>query len=96
MGAYENEIRAAIRAKFGSVSKMAEALDVPKTTIYHALDRGIDNTTVKTRNMILDALKPEYDTLPNAKEIELIKTFRTLSASNQETLIKIAKALGEK
>lgn len=55
MKTYEDEIKEAIKKQYGSIRKMSLVTGIPATTIYHALERGIDNTTVKTRYMILRA-----------------------------------------
>lgn len=56
MKTYEDEIKEAIKKQYGSIRKMSLVTGIPATTIYHALERGIDNTTVKTRHMILESL----------------------------------------
>lgn len=56
MGIYEDKVKAAIKKQYGSVPKMSLATGIPATTIYHALERGLDNTTTRTRYMIIDSL----------------------------------------
>ena len=91
MGEREDKIRADIIAKFGSVPKMAREIGVPQNTIYHALERGMDNTTQKTRSAILEALYGSYEyaivNLWNEEEQELVELFRTLSDRSKKALI---------
>ena len=44
----EEKVKADIITKFGSIPKMARAIDMPQNTIYHALERGLDNRTLCT------------------------------------------------
>ena len=87
----EEQVRADIATKFGSIPKMAKAIDLPQNTIYHALDRGLDNTTSKTRSAILEALygKTEHQaaSIWTDDEHELIELFRTLNVKAQHALL---------
>lgn len=96
MGAYEDEIREAIKARFGSIPKMSEATGIAKNTIYHALERGLDNTTTRTRRQILDALsndeqKQSVDNL-TVDEYELITLYRNMDAHHKELMIESARS----
>ena len=94
MGAKEEKAREAIKAKYGSVPKMAEATGIPKTTIYHALDRGLDNTTTRVRSQIEYALidisdcesSDSVDVLTD-EERELIDLFRKLTAKGKHAVL---------
>lgn len=70
---------------------MAKAIDLPQNTIYHALDRGLDNTTSKTRTAILEALygRAEYAivSLWTDDEHELVELFRKLNNKAQRALL---------
>lgn len=101
MKTLEDRIRADIEAKYGSVPKMASAIGVPPTTIYHALERGIENTTTKTRNSILEPLYgaqsvaymfmklDEY----GDGERELVDIYVGLDARDQKRLLAFARAM---
>ncbi len=96
MGAYEDEIREAIKARFGSVPKMSEATGIAKNTIYHALERGLDNTTTRTRKMILDALgNNEHEQIIDMQTIderELITLYRNMDIKHKELLLENARS----
>ena len=96
MGIFEDKVKAAIKVCYGSVPKMSQYTGIPATTIYHALERGLDNTTTKTRNMILDSLKiDDSDVLrPNSNlvslsdyEKELIMLWRELPENAQRAIL---------
>ena len=94
MGAKEDKARQTIKDKFGSVPKMSKATGIPATTIYHALDRGLDNTTTRIRSRIeyaLFELPPDTDTETNASiaddERELIELYRKLSDKGKHAVL---------
>ena len=106
MGKYEDDVREKIKSRFGSIPKMASATGIPATTIYHALDRGMDNTTTRTRKLILDALNEphvEYSTIKieesreqvdlSTDERELLALFRNMNDENRALLMMNARAL---
>lgn len=99
MGTKEDKVREAIIAKYGSIKKMAESTDIPLTTIYHALDRGLDNTTTRTRTRIEYALvdMPTYDgENPSGDfsndERELIALYRNMDDKHKELLLENARS----
>lgn len=96
MGDYENKIREAIKARYGSVPKMAEATGIPTNTIYHALERGLDNTTTRTRRLILDALdcaeQEQQSCTLTTDERELLTLYRTMDKRHQEMLMETARS----
>ncbi len=94
MGEYENEIRAKITKRYGSIPKMANATGIPKNTIYHALERGMDNTTTRTRHQILDALEekgkeessvPESNLTPD--EQRLVDLYRSVDPQWRDEML---------
>ena len=94
MGTKEDKAREAIKAKYGSVPKMAEATGIPKTTIYHALDRGLDNTTTRVRTQIEYALidlhsidDNETDEQLTDDERELLTYYRQLSTKGKHAVL---------
>lgn len=102
MGTKEDKAREAIKAKYGSVPKMAEATGIPKTTIYHALDRGLDNTTTRVRTQIEYALidLPSVDENETKDEItnderELLTYYRALSAKGKHAVLAGLKDFAE-
>ena len=109
MGEYEELVREKIKERFGSVPKMAEATGLAPTTIYHALDRGIENTRTETSKKILYAVfgygksQVTYDFVPIAmqsdkskQENELLAFFRMMSDEGRERLIEQARFLAER
>lgn len=101
MCTFEDRIRADIESKYGSIPKMARVIGVPPTTIYHALERGIENTTTKTRNRILEPLYgaqsvselfAKIDSADNGEQ-KLLEIYRTLDDDLRRTLLNVAKAL---
>ena len=104
MGEMENKVRKLINDQYGSIPKMAQALSVPQTTIYHALDRGLDNTTTRTRKMIFDAIgivEPSIhyavvdlhsDELATSDERELLALYRNMDGQHRSTLMDTARA----
>lgn len=87
----EERVRADIATKFGSIPKMAREIGIAQNTIYHALERGLDNTTSKTRSAILDALYGRADCaivkIWTDEEEELVELFRKLHPNAQRAII---------
>lgn len=87
----EEQVRADIATKFGSIPKMAREIGIAQNTIYHALERGLDNTTSKTRSAILDALygRTEYGIVRvwSDEEEELIELFRMLPPKGKHAVL---------
>ena len=87
----EEQVRADIATKFGSIPKMAREIGMAQNTIYHALERGLDNTTSKTRSAILDALygRTEYGVVRvwSDEEEELIELFRMLPPKGKHAVL---------
>lgn len=94
MGEYEDMIREAIREKYGSIPKMAEATGLAPTTIYHALERGIDNTRTETSTKIKDAIfgNDSYGGAILAKdERELLDVYRQVNQWERDLILNHAK-----
>lgn len=93
MGALEDKVRRDINTKFGSIPRMAAEAGIPKNTIYHALERGLDNTTVKTRNQIYSALydcSSSLDDLASGlsdDEVKLISLYRSLPDKGRSAVL---------
>lgn len=91
MATKEDQVRADIATKFGSVPKMAREIGMAQNTIYHALERGLDNTTSKTRSAILEALygRTEYAVVRvwSDEEEELIELFRMLPPKGKHAVL---------
>lgn len=62
METLEDAIRRLIKQEFGSVSKFADIIDVPVTSIYSALDRGMANTRTELTDKIYRKLNIDWDT----------------------------------
>lgn len=105
MSEYENMVRSDIERKYGSIPKMASLIGVAPTTIYHALERGLENTTVKTRRAILeplygkDSLEVNYiEGVGNEQadgELELLSLFRNMDEHGRGVLLATARALSK-
>lgn len=97
MGELEDIARARIKELYGSVPKMAEAVGMPPTTIYHALDRGFDNTRTETSNRIKEALfgNPIHTSrnVLTDDELELVNHYRKANRFGKEQLLKMAEAI---
>lgn len=103
MAAKEDKIRRDIESKYGSIPKMATQTGIAVNTIYHALERGIDNTTTKTRTKILESLYgvPQLDAadklIPDfplsIEEYELLTIYNKLDERDKKRLSAIARAL---
>ena len=107
MGEHEDIVRAAIARKYGSIPRMASETGIAKNTIYHALERGLDNTTTKTRNAILEPLFGEPgiqyysvpmggmvdDDMTTPDESALLSSYRALDARDKERLLEIARVM---
>lgn len=99
MGTKEDKVREAINVKYGSIKKMAEVTGIPRNTIYHALDRGLDNTTIRTRSRIEHALidiSIDDNEKPNdglsINERELLTLYRNMDEKHQSLLLENARA----
>ena len=103
MGEYEDYVRSEIERKFGSIPKMSAATGIAKNTIYHALERGLDNTTTKTRRAILDPLfgdqsdedEKSVDAL-SSDDAELLDQFHKMDDAQQSLLLAIAYEFARK
>ena len=62
MGALEDAIKRLIKDEYGNVKKFAQALDVPATSVYSALERGMANTRTELTDKIYRALNIDWDT----------------------------------
>ena len=97
MGTVEDKVREDIIIKFGSIPKMAKAIGLPATTIYHALDRGLDNTTSKTRKQIVESLYSDFrnddsgvvdvTSFLSNDELELLGYYRKLPPAGKHAVI---------
>lgn len=62
MGALEDAIKRLIKDEYGNVKKFAQTLDVPATSVYSALERGMANTRTELTDKIYRALNIDWDT----------------------------------
>lgn len=62
METLEEAVRRLIKSKYGSVSKFSEVIDVPVTSIYSALDRGLANTRTELTDKIYRELNIDWET----------------------------------
>ncbi len=63
MGKLEEAVRALIKTEYGGVPKFAEEADLPPTTVYNALDRGMANTRTETTDKIYRTLNIDLETV---------------------------------
>ena len=90
MGSLEDKVREDINTKFGSVPKMAKEVGMAATTIYHALDRGLENTNSRTKKLIYEALYGSVEYVPSGlskDEEELVELYRSLSARGRRAVL---------
>ena len=62
METLEEAVRRLIKEGYGSIPKFAEKIDVPPTTVYNALDRGLANTRTELTDRIYRELNIDWDT----------------------------------
>lgn len=62
METLEMALKRLIKEKYGSVLKFSEVIDVPVTSIYSALDRGMANTRTELTDRIYRELNVDWDT----------------------------------
>lgn len=61
----EDQLRALIVAKFGSLKKLTEIYDIPYSTLQTVLKRGVQNAGIGTLRILSDALDITLDGLSN-------------------------------
>lgn len=62
MGALEDAIKRLIKEKYSNVRKFSDAIDVPATSVYSALERGMANTRTELTDKMYRALNIDWDT----------------------------------
>ncbi|HIR42794.1 MAG TPA: hypothetical protein IAB86_05330 [Candidatus Aphodovivens avicola] len=62
METLEDAIRRLIKEQYGGVPHFAEVIDVPPTSIYNALNRGMANTRTELTDKIYRQLNIDWDT----------------------------------
>lgn len=62
METLEDAIRKLIKENYGSVPKFAEAVELPASSVYSALDRGLANTRTELTDKIYRELNIDWDT----------------------------------
>lgn len=82
MESLETAIRRLIKEKYGSIPKFAEVIDVPPTSIYGALDRGMGNTRTELTDKIYRELNIDWETAN-------LSDFRGLRLKSQTTTNQI-------
>ena len=76
METLEDAIRRLIKEKYESVPKFAELIDIPASSVYSALDRGMKNTRTELTDKIYRELNIDWDTAS-------LTDFRGLKLKNQ-------------
>lgn len=73
MDTLEDAIRRLIKEQYGSITKFAEEVDVPQTSIYSALERGMANTRTELTDKIYRKLNIDWDSakLDNFRELKV-------------------------
>lgn len=62
MGKLEDALKSLIKSEYGGVPKFAEQANLPPTTVYNALDRGMANTRTETTDKIYRTLNIDLET----------------------------------
>lgn len=62
METLEEAVRRLIKSNYGSVSKFSDEIDVPATSVYSALERGLANTRTELTDKIYRKLNIDWDT----------------------------------
>ena len=62
MGKLEEAVKRLIKEEYGSVPKFADVVQLPATSIYSALDRGLGNTRTELTDKIYRELNIDWDT----------------------------------
>ena len=103
MGEYEDRVRSAIEEKYGSIPKMSSETGIAKNTIYHALERGLDNTTTRTRYAILGPLGLNPDNVHNTSidgmsydEGQIVTLMQSMDDAQRALLLAIAEEFARK
>lgn len=73
METIENAVRRLIKEKYGSIPKFAKAVDLPPTSIYSCLERGIANTRTELSDKIYRALNIDWDTAKLGNDYKCLK-----------------------
>lgn len=60
MSDIKDELRSLMIEKFGSVAAFSRAADLPATTVYNVLNRGITSASFETVNKIYDTLQIDW------------------------------------
>ena len=82
-----------IEGKYKSLLEFSNASEIPYTTIYTILNRGIENSTVSNILKICEKLDISLDDLLRNNEI---KTYSSPSQGNNDSVEEIQKALSRK
>ena len=75
---------------------MAEATGMPPNTIYHALERGLENTRTETSKKIKSFLfdwDDPHQTYLTDEERELVMSFRASNEEGKRTIMSVARAM---
>lgn len=95
METLEEAIRRLIKDKYGSVSRFAESIDIPVTSIYSALDRGMANTRTELTDKIYRKLNIDWNTAKLGNDYRGLKLKDENSSTFIDTPIVASIAAGE-
>ncbi len=75
MKTLENSLKQLIKEEYGSVTKFAERIGVPASSLYSALERGMRNTRTELTDKIYRTLNIDWDTakLEGFRELKVKK-----------------------
>lgn len=73
MDTIEDAIRRLIKEKYGSITKFAKEVNLPPTSVYSCLDRGIANTRTELSDTIYRALNVDWDTAKLGSDYRCLK-----------------------
>ena len=101
MDTLEDAIRRLIKEQYGSITKFAEELDVPHTSIYSALERGMANTRTELTDKIYRKLNIDWDSAkldnfrglkvkkPNASDFVEVPLYGSIAAGKPIEMIEV-------
>lgn len=97
MGAREEELKRRIVKACGSIPRFSEESGIPKSTVYNAIERGIENTRTGTMDNIMHyVVKFESEaegTDPPVDTSELVSLYRAMSAESRAALLDVARRM---
>lgn len=107
----EEQLRELILDKYGSLKSFCDKINMPPTTLYTILKRGVLNSNIDNIKIICKELKIKIDSLATDKiefitietindlctdEIDLLNKYRLLNDNNKQLVVSLIKQLNTK